>query len=606
MRILRLTTLFICLLLLGACEVEGGVERPTLVGVAPTVASAPTTANPVATAASPVPDDALPPTQGSEASLRIGMLTDPGDLLPYHNDSADERLTAPITELLFPAPLLAVGYSYTTTGVLERVPSFENGDVTLSTVAVVRDGEESSGDATSTLTEAQQLQVTFRWNRELRWADGVPVTAGDSLFAYELARQLNLGQEAQSKLDLIERYEQLDAHTTRAVLRPDFMDAAYITTYFTPLPRHLLADVAPSDLFNHEFMLWPVGYGPYQIAERDQTKLRLVRNAHHPGPQSPFESINFLFRDNAELLWSAVAGGSLDLVAFDQPQSDVLTAIRAEAERGAFQVSSTASPIWEHLDFNLDVPLFQDIRVRRAVAHAINREAIAHDLLGGYGQVLASWIVPGQAAAAPPDLLTRYPYDPDEARRLLDEKQIVDSNGDGLRDINGEPVTLNLLTTQGSPLRLATAQRIRDDLAAVGLGLSIQELPTSALYSPDGPLFRRNFELALFAWIASPDPRGWERWSCAGVPSASNNWTGNNFAGWCFFEADRAIRTATTTLDPDERTAAYQRQQELFTQELPVLPLFQRVDLLVSNPQFTGISADPTAPFTWNMAQWGR
>ncbi|PDW01213.1 ABC transporter substrate-binding protein [Candidatus Viridilinea mediisalina] len=586
-------------LFLHACELQGGVERPTAVGLVPTSVEPAPTPELIETA------DPFAATPATEASLRIGMLTDPGNLLPYQSDSASERLSAPITQLLFPAPLLPVGYTYTTTGILERVPSFENGDVTLEMVEVFRDEHGAiSSEPTDTITEVQQIHVVFRWNPELHWSDGTPLTAGDSLFAYELARQIDLGQTTQSKLGLIERYEQLDAHTTRAVLRPDFIDPAYVTTYFTPLPRHILAEINPQELFASEFSLLPVGYGPYQLVERDQTKLRLIRNPSYPGPQSAFESVSFMFRDNPELLWSAVAGGSLDLVAFDQPQSELLATIRSEAERGTLRVSATANPIWEHLDFNLDFELFQDIRVRRAIAHAINREAIAHDLLGGYGRILESWIIPDQWAAAPLDALTRYPYDPDEARRLLDEKGLVDSSGDGLRELNGEPLTINLLTTQGSPLRLATAERIRDDLAAIGIGLAIQELPTTALYSPDGPLFRRSFELALFAWIAGPDPRGWERWSCAGVPSASNNWTGNNFSGWCFFEADRAIRTATTSLDREERVEAYLRQQQLFTQELPVLPLFQRVDLVLSNPQLDGVTADPTAPFTWNIHQW--
>ena len=51
----------------------------------------------------------------------------------------------------------------------------------------------------------------------------------------------------------------------------------------------------------------------------------------------------------------------------------------------------------------------------------------------------------------------------------------------------------------------------------IGVGVQFQELPTGTLYSPEGPLFRRSFEMAQFAWIADPDPRGWERWSCAGV-----------------------------------------------------------------------------------------
>lgn len=617
MKTIQRSCLLLVVIALAGCEIQGGVARPTSVASVPTAAPAasPEPAAPTAEAA-PAGDPAATPATATAPSespvvdaggVRIGLLTDPGDLLPYHDDSADERVTAPISQLIFPAPLLALGYTYTTTGVLTQVPSLENGDVTVSPVDVFLDQTGAiTSTATEVVTQVQQISVVFRWNPDLSWSDGEPVTAADSLFAYELARTVNLGQETLSKLDLLERYEQVDEHTTRAVLKPDFIDPAYLTTYFTPLPRHLLEARDPAELRSGEYALLPVGYGPFAVERREQGSLRLARNPHYAGPVGPIETVSFIFRDDLDLLRSSVAGGSLDVAALDQPLPEALATIRADGASGALQVSAVASPIWEHLDFNLDVPVLQDIRVRRALAQAVNREAMVADLLGGYGAVLDSWIVPGQWAAAPADQLTRYPYSPDEARRLLDEAGIVDSNGDGLREAGGQPLTLSLVTTQGSPLRLAVAQRIRDDLAAIGVGLSLQEVPTAGLYSSEGPLFRRTFQLALFAWIAGPDPRGWERWSCAGVPNPGNGWTGNNFPGWCFFEADRAIRVATTSLSREERAAAYLRQQQLFTQEIPVLPLFQRVDLVLASPTLDGVGADPTAPFTWNIATWTR
>lgn len=535
------------------------------------------------------------------------MLTDPGDLLPYPSDSSDERLTAPISQLLFPAPLLAVSYAYTTTGVLERVPSIDNGDVAVNSVDVHLD---SSGVITSTvtqvITQVQQLSVTFHWNPNLMWADGTPVTANDSLFAYELAQRGNLGQEAGARLALLDRYEQVDAHTTRAVLKPDFTDPAYLTAYWTPLPRHLLQDVDPASLRASEYALLPVGYGPYTVDRRDQSSLRLKRNPHWIGPAPTAEVVTFVFRNNLDLLRTSVAGGSLDVVAAEQPAPEQLAALKQDAASGAIGLTAVPSPIWEHLDFNLDVTLLQDFHIRRAIAAAINRQAMADELLGGYSSVLDSWVVPGQWAAAPADQLTRYPYNPDEARRLLDEAGMTDRDGNGVREANGEPLNLSLLTTAGSPLRHAIAERIKADLAAVGIELEVQEIPAIELYSLNGPLYTRQFELALFAWIAGPDPRGWERWSCAGVPNEGNGYTGNNFPGWCFFEADKAIRTATTSLDQAERAAAYLRQQQLFTQELPALPLFQRVDVTFSNPTISGIKPDLTAPFTWNISEWKR
>ncbi len=587
--------ILVALLCLSACQVEGGVTRLTQTPTASPTSAAPITSVTVAT----VP--AAP-----DGSLRIGLMAEPGDLLPYHDDSADERGTAPISELLFPAPLLALNYSYTTTGVLDRVPSVENGDVQMAKTDAFLD---SSGIITTTstgvITQVQQLRVTYHWNPELHWADGTPVTADDSLFAYEMAKRVSLGQEADSRLSLLATYEKVDDHTTRAVLKPDFTDPAYITSYWTPLPRHLLKNADPRTFTTSEFALAPMGYGPYTTERRELGSLRLARNTHWSGATSA-ATVSFIFRNDIDLLRGSVSGGSLDVASFELPTSDQISTLKADAATGALNLTTVRSPIWEHLDFNLDVPLLQDIRVRRAIAHAINRQGMVDTLLGGYSSVLESWIVPDQWAAAPLDQLTRYPYNLDESRRLLDEAGYPDSNGDGLRDLNGQPLTLGLVTTSGSPLRQTVADRIKADLAAVGVTLEINALPASDLYGNNGPLYRRNFDLALFAWIASPDPRGWERWSCAGVPKESNHWTGNNFPGWCFFDADKAIRVATTAINTSERSAAYLRQQQLFSQELPVLPLFQRVDLTISSPTIVGVKPDATAPFTWNVATWVR
>jgi peptide/nickel transport system substrate-binding protein len=146
----------------------------------------------------------------------------------------------------------------------------------------------------------------------------------------------------------------------------------------------------------------------------------------------------------------------------------------------------------------------------------------------------------------------------------------------------------------------------QEDMAAIGLRVAVLKVPAHQLYSLTGPLFLRQFELALFAWIASPDPGGAALWSCRAVPTETNNWTGNNFSGWCFRDADRAIRVAATSWNREERLQAYLQQQQLFTQELPVLPLFQRLVVTLMSPGLRGVRPDPTAPITWNIATWSR
>jgi peptide/nickel transport system substrate-binding protein len=648
----KLAYFLIAMLLLAACQIEGGVESPTTPGVLPTTPAETTPTS---------PPTQIPRTSG----FRIGLLAEPRDLLPYHEDVADKRITSPISELLFPSPLLEINYTYTTTGILERKPSLANGDVAIRDVYVYLDEQgnidapvptvitatdtlttaqqpaipdtdpiTANGELTTTttitpttpitmteamvqelvatgeVTIAQQMVVTFRWNPALHWSDGEPLTAQDSVFAYTLARDLLLGEEAHQQTQLLQDYRQVDEHTTQAVLppefldrsafSPDYIDPSYLLTCWTPLPQHILQTDTAAKLF--DFAWAPVGYGPYMIERREEGGIRFQRNPYYEGQPPQEEEVLILFLPGFEVLRTSIVGGSLDVAVTDDVEMEQFSFLSRDQELGLYNIAYVPSPIWEHLDFNLDIKLLQNINVRRAIAYGTNRQAMVDTIFNGKVAVMDSWIVPEHWATAAPEQLLLYPYNPDEANRLLDDVGALDVNGDGTRD----PVSVNLLTTENSPVRAEIARIFQENMAAIGIVVNTQTVPTQQLYSPEGPLFQRDFHLAQFASIASSDLGGLSLWSCRAVPSEKNNWTGNNFAGWCLRDADQAIRTATTAQNLEERKRAYLTQQQLFTQELPALPLFQRLSLTLMAPNLSNVRPDPIAPVTWNITSWQK
>jgi peptide/nickel transport system substrate-binding protein len=595
-KVLRTALAVLCCLplLLAACTIEGGV--PT-------------------TPPTPEPVLDLPPTNvavveqiaARRDTWAVGLLDPLGSLYPYPANTAAARASAPVRELLFPSPVLAYAYSYTTTGVLERLPSIENGDVEVRRADVYLDTAGNiTTTATQVITQVEQLAVTFRWNPRLMWSDGTPVTADDSLFAYELARESPPSREARDVLDQTASYEKVDAHTTRAVLQPDVTGSVYVLSYWTPLPRHLLEDMRPEEVPTSVFAERPIGYGPYVIEERTPDAVHLTRNPYYFG--SPPAASRVMVRiDRLEMLRAKMLNGNLDIIMADRVPAEVLATI-GDGWTDGTEIILQPNPIWEHIDFNLDVQLLQDIRVRRAIAYGTNRQMMTDALTGGRAPVLHSWILPNQPDAAPFDQLSHYAHNPDEARRLLDEAGYVDADGDGVRvqATTGVTLALQLLTTDGNPMRAAIAEQFRSDMAAIGIQIEVLMASSEELFAQDGPLHQRQFDLVLFGWVARPEPSGIQLWSCAAVPSESNNWNGDNFAGWCFRDADRAVREAATALDPATRRAAYLRQQKLWTQEIPALPLFQRLSLVIATPDVRGLRSDTLAPITWNIAAWRR
>jgi peptide/nickel transport system substrate-binding protein len=584
--------------LLAACTVEGGVPPAT-----PELGAA---------AMAPAPTSIPQPTPEPRTGWAIGLLQNPpDDLLPYFDSVNDARTSAPITELIFPAPLLTVDYTYTSTGVLREVPTLENGGAVIQPVDIFLD---AAGNITTSVTDvvsqAQQIVVTYRWNPDLRWSDGRPLTSDDSVFAYELAQQQPLDDVSLARLEATASYEALDAHTTRAVLKPDVIDPTYLANVWPPLPRHLLEGRPIAETLGGAFARQPVGYGPYMVDSWGERELLLRPNPYYPAPPGVrLEELRFVFAPSLDELRNELLNGEIDLALSEFFDRNDAVYLAKDEQAGDLEVEYLASATWEHLDFNLDVPLLQDFRVRRALGHAIDRQKLLDSFYNGESAPLDSWLLPQQWAAAPPAQLTRYPYNPDAARRLLDEVGLLDADGDGLRNLSdGAPLTLTLLVAeprQGG-LRMQIAESIQRDLAAVGISLTLEQRSAQELLSPEGPLYRRQFQLALFAWQATPDPGGRTLWSCASIPSESNGWQGENFAGWCFRDADMAIRIATTALGRAEREAAYLAQQQLFTQELPALPLFQRVGTLITAPGVHNVRPDQQAPITWNFLDWTR
>jgi peptide/nickel transport system substrate-binding protein len=630
--LLHLVVLLPLILLVSACEIQGGVAPPTTPGTLPQPVEPTATPTTAATGASA--DGSNTPRH---STFQIGLLDTPPDLLPYHTDASDERISAPVVELLFPSPMIALDYSYTPTRVLQRMPTFANGDVEIRQTQVYLDETDAiTTTETEVVTDAHQLVITYRWNPDLHWSDGEPLTADDSLFAYEQAQSAPLGDSASKRLLLVERYELVDEHTTRAFLNPylpqidegalespaslELKDTDDLLTFWTPLPRHVLEDqLLIEPLAESDFARQPVSYGPYMLESYETDTIRLRHNPHYPAsePQPEADVVSFVFFDDTDELYEALQRGSIDIAMTDQADAEHLAMFERAAEEGTLNAMFLPNPIWEHLDFNMGFRFLRNDRVRRAIAYGTNREAMAEELTNGQAPVLDSWIMPDHWAAAPAEQLTRYPYDPDQARALLEEAGVIDMDDDGIReqgidhDSDGTlessvPITLTLLTTADTPLRAAIAERFQQDMAEIGLAVQIAELPAEQIYSTDGPLFRREFELAQFAWIANTDPRGFELWSCAAVPSPINSWSGSNLPGWCSRDANQAIVTATTSLDWEERRDAYMLHQELFTQALPSLPLFQRVTVVLANPNMQGLRPDPVAPLTWNIAEWSR
>ncbi|MGC8874587.1 MAG: ABC transporter substrate-binding protein, partial [Chloroflexia bacterium] len=201
------------------------------------------------------------------------------------------------------------------------------------------------------------------------------------------------------------------------------------------------------------------------------------------------------------------------------------------------------------------------------------------------------------------EALTIYTYDPTRAAELLEEAGWVLAD-DGFRYKDGNRLSLNLYIVAGQPQRERIAERLRADMAALGMEIKIVRVPEETWYGEQSPLTRRAFDLIAFAWVPGLEPDGWANYACDQIPSEANGWSGQNYMGWCNGTATSALAQLDRKLKREDRKALYRVVQQQFTADVPSLPLFNQLEVFAAHPALHNLRLNPTEPFTWNCWEW--
>ncbi len=593
------------------------------------------------------PTATLPPptaTPTPPRSLTICVGAEPTSLYPYGNFSSTART---ILSVVYEGPLDTNSYAYQPV-ILERLPSLANGDVQIFPVRVyVGDAVIDANGNPVTLTkgvrirpagcrsdscaveysgagevEMDQMQVTFRLLPGLRWSDGEPLTAEDSVYSFRLHAD---GATPGSKY-LIERtraYEAADAQTVQWWGKPGFVSADYPRMFWTPYPKHLWSPHSAEALPEFELAArTPVGWGPFLIQEWvSGDHLTMVRNPYYFRAQEGLPRLDqliFRFYTDADAAVNALLDGLCDVLDTSLILDGQVSQLRAAAAEGRVQLLTVPSNVMERLDFGIrpasydngyqlkvDRPdVLGDKRVRQAILLCLDRQRVVNEVLWGLTQVPDSFVPQGHPFYN--HSVARYTFNPAAARALLEEVGWRDMDADPTTPWQafavpnvppGTPLTLNYYTTNAVQ-RVQVAGILKESLAQCGIQVNVQYLRAEELYAPGpaGPLFGRNFDLAEYAmgvWGMEPLC---EWYATEEIPTAANHWIGVNISGYSNPAFDASCRTVRQSLPEEAAYAtAYRELQALFAEELPIAPLYWRVKIAAARPDVCNFTLDATA-----------
>lgn len=591
------SALFLVGLLLAACQLP--VTHPpteTQKALTPTPTSAPTAT-------------ALPPK-----TLTICTASEPQSLYLY--DGRQSRAKANLLEAIYDGPFDQFEGKLQPV-ILEALPGLENGGLRLEEVLVVPGQEivDANGqlvvfktgvtvrpsgclESACALTwdgrgefYMDQMVLQFRLLPGLQWSDSAPLQASDSVYSYQLAAdpQTPINKWA---IDRTASYIALDTQTIEWRGIPGFSTSQVQHFFWSPLPQHAWLNLSAQALLTAEQSTrQPLGWGAFTLAEWSAgTSITFQRNPHYfraseglPG----VDILTFLFEPSPTQAVDMLKAGECDLLDSSFHLESQLDSLQADLKGSGLSLLVFASNVTEELVFGIKPAayddgyqpgygdrqdIFADNRTRQAIALCIDRERINAELLGGHSSL------PGWSDIA---------YDPLKGAQLLENV--------GWKDVDGDPLTprqawgvanvqtafpfeVTLLTSQ-SLFDAAASQIMVESLGSCGIKVNWQPLPAQDLYAegPAGPLFGRQFDLALLSWAVEPQAYCtlYQSWA---VPNQDNYWIGTNLAGLQDSKFDNACSDFQLAVGLGSEYADMLKRA--LNEQMPALPLTRQVLVL--------------------------
>jgi peptide/nickel transport system substrate-binding protein len=589
-----------------------------------------------------------PAKKGGE--LVIGQGQEPDTLYIY---GGSMLAASHIQNSLYDGPIEGLTYDYQPV-ILEKLPKLEDegSGATLETVSV-KPGEkyvdpESQEVVTATqeVANLQQITAKFVIKDGVKWQDGTPVTADDSVFS----QKLGCDKDSPTSKFTCERtasYTKIDERTVEWKGLPGFTDQTYYTNYYQPLPRHYksektgktMEETAAKDILEDEsFTRKPLSYGPFKMVSwtaGDNIILERNENYWRASEGLPFlDKVVHKFYPDSNTLIAALKTGEAQVGTSDGMDISQYDALEEASTAGEITPYYVVGTVWEHIDFNFDPvdsrPALGACKdIRQALMYGTDRKVMVDEIQKGKTRVQNTYVPEEHWAYPPADKLVTYPYDAEKAKSMLETLGFTDGNGDGYReaskditcsvttDLNGTtkdqvikagtPLELTLNTTAGNPMRQDTTLLFQQNMKDIGVKVNLEYLDSKVFFQdgPDGPLFGRRFDLGEFAWLTGVQPPV-GLYYCTEIPSEKNKWAGQNETGWCNPKYDQAGKKASTTLKRSEALPFYTEAQGYFMDELPVLPLFARVKVMATAPNVVNFAPNPTVNSeTWNIETWG-
>ena len=425
------------------------------------------------------------------------------------------------------------------------------------------------------------LTFTFTLRDGVTFHDGRPFTSADAKYTLDTVLASTFAKAASffesagaDKKAYVKSVAAPDAHTLVIQLNKPWTGL---------LPNLVAIAVIPKDSYESQ-KTHPLGTGPFKFKSYDQSQqvVDLEANANYwdGPPQIPVLRARVISDSNA--LQAELQSGRVDIAPL--PTSLSPDAIKSLGQDPNLKVEQFAGSNLNHLTFNVKEPPLDNVKVRQAIAYAIDREGIIRDLLLGQGKIAHS-ILPEESWAYTPG--QTYHYDPAMAKQLLDEAGFRDPDGDGPQMRFAKPITFRISGSSASARQYAGV--IQNFLKAVGIPVSIETMEINTLLES---LRRGQFQMYYLQWVGgNQDPIFYkDLFASSEIPTETR--AAKNRSRYENKELDAILEEAVNTFDHAKAAPLYARAQQIVSRDVPLLPLWYQAAMIVAKKSVGNIQVN--------------
>ena len=401
--------------------------------------------------------------------------------------------------------------------------------------------------------------ITYVLNSDFRWSDSKPLSTADITFTFNLMKSPWFRGHMPERFKFIRDIEIIDSLSFRINFSRPVADPLYHSK-IPVLPAEWSEYMSDPELLMKVFQNDFIGCGPFLLKKSVPDSLVLVKNSYYPDALPMLDRLIVYFFTSEEGLARRIRSARADMFV-DLPFSMV----NLIKETPGYDIKTYPEQGYSFIAWNLKKKIFSDLKLRRAMTMAIDRDALINGILAGYARKIDGPVYPGLASDN--TSLPGINYNPHEAEHLLDEAGWLLDESSGIRQRKGERFEFTLMINRENPLRREIALNIKSNLAAIGIQVNIDIQDWQNIRRV---IRSKNFDALLLTWVDEDiyDPS--QIFHSAGVGY------GLNMMSYESAKADSLIEVGLNATDAETRVDAWHQFQSVIASDLPCTFLYNQ------------------------------